>query len=143
MSETAETYYDRHGAPLAVGDRVEFFRVVGGDDGGDAKGWTGGMPCTVAQLGGDYPGRLLLEHDKRTQYQPPHDVNREWCWPSNVIKTDGKEDQRPTVVGYGTTNGDGHTHALTGRKTVCGTLAAETAPGPADCPDCLFALQDA
>ncbi|MFI9206182.1 hypothetical protein [Streptomyces sp. NPDC053048] len=48
-----------------------------------------------------------------------------------------------TFVGYGRTNGDQYIHALTGRRTVCGTAASETADGPATCPDCLYHLEKA
>ena len=47
------------------------------------------------------------------------------------------------VVAYGRTNGDAFTHGLTGQRTVCGIHAAELAPGPITCPDCLYLIPSA
>ncbi|MFE0061729.1 hypothetical protein [Streptomyces sp. NPDC059003] len=46
------------------------------------------------------------------------------------------------IVGYGGTNGDGYTHVLTGRRTLCGTLASDSRKGPADCPNCQSELEN-
>lgn len=77
--------YDRFGRILAIGDRVEFFRVAGGSTGGNALGWTGGMKGTIRELGGQL-GSVLIEHDKRTAYAAPYDVEREWGHTDTVVK---------------------------------------------------------
>jgi hypothetical protein len=76
---------DRNGAPLNVEDRVEYFRVEGGRTGGKALGWKGGMLCTVRELGGP-GGMVLLEHDEKADYPPPHDRKLEWGSPRVIVK---------------------------------------------------------
>ena len=80
------TAYDRNGQQLEAGDRVEYFRVTGGSAGGEALGWTGGMPCTVRETGGP-GGDVLLEHDEKAPYPPPHDRKLEWGSPMVMVKT--------------------------------------------------------
>lgn len=94
--------YDRNGEPLEIGDRVEYFRVSGGDTGGEALGWKGGMPCTVRKFGGP-AGHILLEHDERAPYPPPYDVTQEWGESRVIVKM--TERQGPSA---GRGEGRGH-----------------------------------
>lgn len=82
---------DRNGVPLGIGDRVEFHRVAGGPEGGGALGWAvgTGIPGTVVAFDAHYyAGMVLVEHDKKTDYKPPHDVVREWARMYYTVRTD-------------------------------------------------------
>lgn len=76
--------HDRFGNVVSPGDRAEIFRVAGGSTGGDALGWTGGIPGTVREV--DSSGWLLVELDERSSYPPPYDIKREWSAPTMLVK---------------------------------------------------------
>ncbi|MFJ7419794.1 hypothetical protein ACIQXD_14435 [Streptomyces uncialis] len=79
--------HDRFGTPLAPGDAVELFRVAGGSTGGDARGWRGGIPGTVAKVNDpQHPGRVLVELDKPTGYPAPNDKALEWAELRTTVK---------------------------------------------------------
>ncbi|MFE0699424.1 hypothetical protein [Streptomyces sp. NPDC058872] len=66
---------------------MEIFRVVNGPTGGDALGWRGGIPGTVAVVDDpQYPGRVLVELDAPTGYAAPHDKVREWAPTDTVVR---------------------------------------------------------
>lgn len=85
---------DRNGVPLGIGDRVEFHRVAGGPEGGDALGWAvgTGIPGTVVAFDAHYyAGMVLVELDEKPPlgpYRVTHDVIREWARMYYTVRTD-------------------------------------------------------